>query len=211
MIGRIILDRVRNYNVSQLGQFPNLFEIVYTDREIVSELPFMADDSFICGDIIMPPYSIMQELVEDTVPLEFISNQYMEYLHTFEPISFIVGLIALILRGYDIIIDTGVDPGDSFELIPQVLREFFLLRYGIVVEIAGRQNFQFPVDPMYLDQIYSDLFLFDYADINVLKKYHSDHPFNNEVMNKIFRLGMREQFEMKNNGSIDNVDPFKFL
>ena len=205
-MGKIIFGRTRNYNLNQLGPM----YLLIGDPDMSEELPPYILNDTICGSILLPPYSIMAELIDDEVPQQMIAEHYMQYLHTIEPLHFIVGLLAALLKGFTIFIDLGYEPEDTFILIPQVLREFFMLRYGIIVQIDNVQHYMYPMDPMYLDQIYSDLFLFDYADLAFLQKYHSRHPFNADVVEKIVRLGLQDQVNVRTNDN-NKVDPFRFL
>ncbi len=198
MIGKLIFSSNLPYDLSmQLGPY----QVVYLGEE--------KDKDALCGSVILPPYSIMSMLVEtnDTCPLVMVADQYLAYLHTPEPMSFIVGLIALLLKGISVIIFIGSFDAE-FSIIPQTIQRFLTLRYGMFPEYNGN-GFLFPVDPMYTDQIYSDLFMFDYCDLGYLQKCHSSHPFNNDVNNKIIRMGYMNQPQYPTDGGL--IDPFQVI
>lgn len=182
------------------------YQVVYLDTQCYenSRIP-----NAICGTVLLPPYSIMSALVEteDTYPIVMVADQYLSYLHTTEPMSFIVGILALLLKGISVIIYIGSFEAE-FTIIPQTIQRFLNLRYGMFPEYMGN-GFMFPIDPMYTDQIYSDLFLFDYCDLGYLQRCHSSHPFNNEVNNKIMMMGYMSQPQVPINGG--PIDPFRVI
>lgn len=198
MIGKLIFSSNPQHDLSmQLGPY----QIIHFGNEERQDA--------LCGSIMLPPYSIMSMLIEseDTYSLLGIAEQYLAYLHTPEPMSFIVGLLALLLKGISVIF--LIDSFDAeFSIIPQTIQRFLNLRYGMFPENNGN-GFLFPLDPMYTDQIYSDLFMFDYCDLAFLQKCHSSHPFNAEVNNKIIRMGYMNQPQYSTSGGL--IDPFQII
>lgn len=203
MIGKLIFstDLGRDQSL-QIGPYQIIFldETEATDSRI---------QNAIVGSVLLPPYNIMTRLVEPDYPLVALGDEYLAYLHSPEPLSFMVGILALLMKGVSVIIDT-MSCEAEFSLIPQTIQRFLVLRYGMYPEFMG-QGFLFPVDPMYTDQIFSDLFLFDYCDLDYLQKMHSNHPFNMDVNNKIIIMGCKQGLynQMTSDGGI--VDPFQVI
>lgn len=193
MIGRIIF-------VSNPNRIPDII------RSGPSQLVRIDEDNtygpeVICGSILLPPYSIMSELIDDRLDLRIIEQQYFEYLHTNEPRSFVAGLLAIMFKGINVVI--MVDKYDNeFGVIPRTLWNFINIRYGIMLE-TETNGFFYPTDPMYLDTIYSDLFLYDYIDDAVLKSKHSPHTYNEEVQMKLMNLYNLRATNNMNHGPID--------
>lgn len=192
MIGRLILSGDRNKILNIIRSGPT--QIVVMDEETPSQ-------DVICGSILLPPFSIMNELVDGRLDMHIIEDQYFEYLHTTEPISFVCGLMALMLKGVNVVISTEKYDYE-FSVIPKTIWDFFNIRYGIMPE-TYYSGFRFADKPMHLDTIYSDLFLHDYIDDIVLKAKHSSHPYNQDVQIKLMNLYNLRALNNKSNGPID--------
>lgn len=200
MIGKFIISN----NLSRdIGPYLGPYQIISLNTEDQQAIP-----NVICGSILLPPYSIMTKIVgtEEEYPILMVTEEYLSYLHTIEPMAFIVGMIALLFKGISVILYAN-DFINEFAIIPQTINRFLNLRYGMVPEPNGNCLMFLP-DPMYSDQIYSDLFLYDYCDLETLKRFHSSHPFNNEVSNKII---MSHQLNQGISGIDKVVDPFIVL
>lgn len=195
MIGRIVIANNPNMVSNVVRSGPS--QIILLDEEGRNS------QDTICGSILLPPFSIMNELVDGRLDLRIIEDQYFGYLHSTEPMAFVVGLIAIMLKGINVII--VADRYDNeFSMIPKTIWNFFNMRYGIVPETISTA-FLISNDPMHWDTIYSDLFLYDYIDDTVLKAKHSPSPYNPVVQNKLINL---YNFRALNNNSDKPIDPF---
>ena len=177
MIGKLVLS---NDLSRDIGPHLGPYQIICLNTE-------NSNPEILCGSILLPPYSLMSMLVEseDACPLMMVADQYFEYLHTHEPMSFIAGILAILLKGISVVIYIGEFDGE-FSIIPQTIIRLFNVRYGMFIEPNGN-GLLFNPEPMYSDQVYSDLYMFDYCDTKTLTNNHSPHPYNADVYNKIIR------------------------
>ena len=182
MIGRLIMTPDLNYIPAVISSGPTKV-IWLTDNLEYETSEGYATGNDTCGSILLPPYSIMCEVVDDRFDINFVKNRYLEYLHTREPLSFVCGILGLLIKGLNVMIMVNKIERD-FNFIPETLFYLFQLRYGITPETMSNP-FIYPNQDMYLDTIYSDLYLFDYMDESLLRRLHSQHPFNDEVQTKI--------------------------
>lgn len=160
--------------------------IILSDPEARNLLRMAGSPDIICGSILLPPYTIMSHAVDETVPPEYVAQEYLAYMHSREPRAFICGILAMMLKRMDVAILFTLHEME-FNVIMSVLDEMFEVRYGIRAQTVTTP-FGFPTDDMYLDTIYGDLFLFGYMDADTLMRKHSEKPFDEEVIMKLIYI-----------------------
>lgn len=162
--------------------------VILMDDEIRSVMEAKDATDIMSGSIILPPFSIMAVAVDNMVPYQEVEEMYLEYLHTKEPQQFITGIIAMLIKGINVIILLSSHEAE-FGFIPAVIIRYFNIRYGInpYVDIDGVIESQFgwiPTD-MYMDQMKEDLFIYDFMSANDLLLSWSDFDLTPEVVRKL--------------------------
>ena len=185
MIGKLVMTRDPGYVQMVVPLGPT--RVIELD-DVMALDPSLGCGNVMCGSILLPPPTIMSAAIEESIPIDVVRQQFFSYLHLNEPRSFLAGIVALMIKGINVVIVLDkVDP--EFSFIPTEIYNFFMIRYGIIAESIVpnfmSSQFRYPVEAEYLDTIYEDLFVFDYMDAESLKKMHSAHPYSMEVDTKL--------------------------
>lgn len=162
--------------------------VILLDDEIRSAMEAKDSPDIMSGSIILPPFTIMAESVDNIAPPPVIDEHYLGYLHTTEPQKFITGIMAMLVKGMNVMILLSSHEVE-FDFIPRILLQYLALRYGLTplvhIDCLMEMAYNWLDEPMYHDYIVGDLFLYDYMDANTLLMSWSAYPLSEPVIKKL--------------------------
>ena len=162
--------------------------VILLDDEIRAALSAKDSPDIMSGSVILPPFTIMAQAVDNIVPYAAIETMYFEYLHNREPAQFIAGIIAMLIKGINVFVLLSSHEAE-FGFIPNGIVRFFSFRYGITpytdIDSSVDYTFSWNPTPMYVDQMIEDLFMYDYMEPDALLLSWSDYDLSPEVVTKL--------------------------